>query len=171
MRTVRELIERNALCFPNREALVFGERRISHIMYAQRALRLASGLYRLGLRRQDRIAVLAMNGVEIYETYAAAEAGGYIAVPINFRPAPPEIVQVLRDCGAKILIFESTYAPRGVVTMEVVVDAYGVRHPAGMAERAVFVIDKNGIIRWIHVHRPISEAPNNEEILTVLSTL
>jgi len=109
MRTVRELIERNARCFSNREALVFGERRISHAAYAQRALRLASGLYRLGLRRQDRVAVLAMNCVEIYETYAAAEVGGYIAVPINFRLAPPEIVQVLRDCGARTLIFESQY--------------------------------------------------------------
>ncbi|MFL6606443.1 MAG: class I adenylate-forming enzyme family protein [Steroidobacteraceae bacterium] len=109
MRTVRELIERNALCFPNREALVFGERRISHGTYAQRALRLASGLYRLGLRRQDRVAVLAMNCVEIYETYAAAEVGGFIAVPINFRLAPPEILQVLRDSGARILIFESQY--------------------------------------------------------------
>jgi acyl-CoA synthetase (AMP-forming)/AMP-acid ligase II len=110
MRTVRDLIERNALCFPNREALVFGERRLSHSAYAQRALRLASGLYRLGLRRQDRVAVLAMNGVEIYETYAAAEVGGYVAVPINFRLAPPEIVHVLRDSGAKLLIFEAQYA-------------------------------------------------------------
>jgi acyl-CoA synthetase (AMP-forming)/AMP-acid ligase II len=110
MRTVRDLIERNALCFPNREALVFGERRLSHSAYAQRALRLASGLYRLGLRRQDRVAVLAMNGMEIYETYAAAEVGGYIAVPINFRLAPPEIIQILRDCGAKLLIFEAQYA-------------------------------------------------------------
>jgi acyl-CoA synthetase (AMP-forming)/AMP-acid ligase II len=110
MRTVRDLIERNALCFPHREALVFGERRLSHSAYAQRALRLASGLYRLGLRRQDRVAVLAMNGVEIYETYAAAEVGGYIAVPINFRLALPEIIQVLRDSGAKVLIFEAQYA-------------------------------------------------------------
>jgi len=109
MRTVRELLERNALCFPNREALVFNEARLSHSTYAERALRLASGLYRLGLRRQDRVAMLAMNGVEIYETYAAAEVGGYIAVPINFRLAPPEIVQVLRDSGAKILVFESQY--------------------------------------------------------------
>src|SRR2546423_7582726 len=109
MRTVRELIERNALSFPNREALVCGERRLTHSAYALRARRLASGLHRLGLRRQDRVAVLAMNCVEIYETYAAAEVGGYIAVPINFRLAPPEIIQVLRDCGARTLIFESQY--------------------------------------------------------------
>src|SRR5579862_237547 len=110
MRTVRDLIERNALCFPDREALVSGERRLSHSAWLQRALRLASGLYRLGLRRQDRVAVLAMNSVEIYETYASAEVAGYVAVPINFRLAPPEMVQVLRDSGAKILIFQAQYA-------------------------------------------------------------
>jgi acyl-CoA synthetase (AMP-forming)/AMP-acid ligase II len=54
--------------------------------------------------------VLAMNGIEIYESYAAAEVGGYIAVPINYRLAPPEMIQLLRDSGAKILIFELQYA-------------------------------------------------------------
>ena len=110
MQTVRDLIERNALCFPDREALICGERRLTHAAYSQRAFSLASGLYRLGLRHQERVAVLAMNGTEIYETYAAAEVGGFIAVPINYRLAPPEITQLLRDSGAKILIFESQYA-------------------------------------------------------------
>lgn len=110
MRTVRDLIERNALCFSDREALIFGDRRITHAVYAQRALRLASGLHGLGLRRQERVAVLAMNGIEIYETYAAAEVGAYIAVPVNYRLAVPEIATLLRDAGAKILIFEAQYA-------------------------------------------------------------
>src|SRR5487761_1228973 len=110
MRTVRDLIERNALCFSDRDALIFGDRRITHAVYAQRALRLASGLHGLGLRRQERVAVLAMNGIEIYETYAAAEVGAYIAVPVNYRLAVPEIATLLRDAGAKILIFEAQYA-------------------------------------------------------------
>jgi acyl-CoA synthetase (AMP-forming)/AMP-acid ligase II len=111
MRTVRDLIDRNARCFPNREAMVYGDRRLTYATYAERALRLASGLYRLGLRRQDRVAVLAMNCLEIYETYAAAEAAGFIAVPINFRLAAPEIAHVLVDSGAKVLIYEEQYAP------------------------------------------------------------
>src|SRR5258708_2279077 len=110
MRTVRELIERNARYFPNREAFVCGDRRLTHGGLAQRALRLASGLYQLGLRRQDRLALLAMNSLEFYETYAAAEVAGYVAAPINYRLAPAEIAYMLRDSGAKILIFEAQYA-------------------------------------------------------------
>jgi acyl-CoA synthetase (AMP-forming)/AMP-acid ligase II len=110
MRTVRELIERNARYFPNREAFVCGDRRLTHGGLAQRALRLASGLYELGLRRQDRLAILAMNSLEFFETYAAAEVAGYIAAPINYRLAPAEIAYMLRDSSAKILIFEAQYA-------------------------------------------------------------
>jgi acyl-CoA synthetase (AMP-forming)/AMP-acid ligase II len=110
MRTVRELIERNARYFPNREAFVCGDRRLTHAGLAQRALRLADGLYGLGLRRQDRLAILAMNCLEFYETYGAAEVAGYIAGPINYRLAPAEIAYMLRDSGAKILIFEAQYA-------------------------------------------------------------
>ena len=60
----------------------------------------------------------------------------------------------------------SDFYPQGKVT-----DAYGVRHAAGMAERALFVIDTSGKIAWIHVHRPISEAPDNEELFEVLRKL
>lgn len=60
----------------------------------------------------------------------------------------------------------SDFYPQGKV-----VDLYGVRHAAGMAERALFVIDKNGKIAWIHVHRPTGEAPDNEELFDVLRKL
>lgn len=52
-----------------------------------------------------------------------------------------------------------------------VAQKYGVMHELGMAERALFVIDKEGTIRWIHVHRPIGEAPDNEELFDVLKKL
>ena len=52
-----------------------------------------------------------------------------------------------------------------------VAQKYGVMHDLGMPERALFVIDKEGKIRWIHVHRPIGEAPDNEELFDVLRQL
>jgi len=60
----------------------------------------------------------------------------------------------------------SDFYPQGKV-----VDLYGVRHMAGMPERALFVIDKAGKIAWIHVHRPTGEAPDNEELFEVLRKL
>ena len=60
----------------------------------------------------------------------------------------------------------SDFYPQGQVT-----DLYGARHPAGMPERALFVVDKAGKIAWIHVHRPTGEAPDNEELFEVLRKL
>ncbi|HLZ24689.1 MAG TPA: redoxin domain-containing protein [Ktedonobacterales bacterium] len=75
----------------------------------------------------------------------------------------------LREFGQKLGIsypLLSDFYPQGKVT-----DAYGVRHAAGMPERALFVIDKSGKIAWIHVHRPTGEAPDNEELFEILRKL
>ena len=110
MLTPVEIIERNACYYPEREAYIYAERRLTHAQWYDRAKRCAGGLYQLGLRRQDRVAILAMNCLEFYETYAAAEVGSYICAPVNYRLAPPEIVFMMRDSLAKILIFEAQYA-------------------------------------------------------------
>jgi mycoredoxin-dependent peroxiredoxin len=60
----------------------------------------------------------------------------------------------------------SDFYPQGKVS-----DLYGARHPAGMAERALFVVDKAGRLAWIHIHRPIGEAPDNEDLFDVLRRL
>jgi acyl-CoA synthetase (AMP-forming)/AMP-acid ligase II len=110
MLTIADLFDRNARYFPQREAFVCDNVRLTHARYADRARRLASALHRLGLRHQDRFAILAMNCLEFYEAYAAAEYGATILVPVNFRLAPAEIVHVLKDAGARGLIFEERYA-------------------------------------------------------------
>lgn len=54
-----------------------------------------------------------------------------------------------------------------------VAEKYGVlrkneNEPAyGASERALFIIDKEGIVQWIDVH-PIDRQPDNEELFDVL---
>lgn len=45
--------------------------------------------------------------------------------------------------------------------------AYGVLREGGFAERALFVIDQQGIVRYAHVN-PIGEVPDNEPVFKVL---
>jgi peroxiredoxin (alkyl hydroperoxide reductase subunit C) len=47
---------------------------------------------------------------------------------------------------------------------------YGVLREGGFAERALFVVDKQGILRYIHVH-PVGQVPDNKPVLDVLSKL
>ena len=51
-----------------------------------------------------------------------------------------------------------------------VCQAYGVLREGGFAERALFVVDRQGIIRYVHVN-PIGEVPDNKPVLDVLQRL
>ncbi|GAC1366532.1 MAG: hypothetical protein NVSMB38_46080 [Ktedonobacteraceae bacterium] len=60
----------------------------------------------------------------------------------------------------------SDFYPQGKV-----VDLYGVRHAAGMAERALFVIGKDGVIRYIEIQHSPGEMPDNEDLFEALRKL
>ncbi len=56
----------------------------------------------------------------------------------------------------------SDFWPHGVVSKK-----YGVLRSEGYTERAIFIIDRNGIIRYIDIH-DIDKQPSNDELLKVL---
>jgi glutaredoxin len=59
----------------------------------------------------------------------------------------------------------SDFYPHGKIT-----NSYGVLRTEGYPERAIIVIDKLGIIRYIDVHN-IDEQPDNEELFKVLESI
>jgi len=109
MKTLGEMTERNARYFPAGNAFTSASRRVSNFELAVRARRLSSHLYRAGLRRQDRVAILSTNCVEYFETYRACEWAGYIAATVNFRLAAREVHYILQDASPKVLVFEAQY--------------------------------------------------------------
>lgn len=110
LRTLRDLTERNAYLHREDIHLVFGERRSTFRRFADRSSRLAGALHELGMRHQDRVAMLAMNCAEYLEVYGACEVAPYIVAPLNFRLAAPELEFVLLDSAPRVLIFEQQYA-------------------------------------------------------------
>ncbi len=59
----------------------------------------------------------------------------------------------------------SDFWPHGAVAVK-----YGVLRPEGHSERAIFVVDKRGIIRYIDIHN-IDEQPDNEVLFAELSKI
>ncbi len=55
--------------------------------------------------------------------------------------------------------------PYGYVSVQ-----YGVLRGSGTTERAIFVVDKQGIIRYIDIHA-ISEQPPTDQIMAALDKL
>ena len=108
-RTLGAVLERNSLYHPDVEALIFEERRLTHRQFRNRATRLASSIFNLGLKRQERVSVLCSNTTEVLEIYFACYVAGYIATPVNFRLAVPEMQYILKDAAPKVLFFEAQY--------------------------------------------------------------
>jgi fatty-acyl-CoA synthase len=95
--------------FPNKTAVVCGERRLTYAQFGERAARLGSALRSAGLNSGDRVAFLSSNCHRFLETYYGVLEGGGVLLPLNFRLAPAELTYVLNDAGARFLFLEGQF--------------------------------------------------------------
>ena len=72
----------------------------------QRVNGLANGLLDLGLQKGDVCAFLCTNRVEIVEIYFALAKIGVLGIPLNYRLAPAEMIELMDYCDAKAMIFD-----------------------------------------------------------------
>jgi long-chain acyl-CoA synthetase len=87
-------------------ATIDGERQRTWREFCDRVSRLAGALLDIGLKHDDRVAMLALNSDRHLEFYYATIWAGGIFVPLNTRLAPPELAVILADAGAQILVVD-----------------------------------------------------------------
>ena len=87
-----------------RVAVLDGDRQLTYADVYERALRLAVGLRKHGVREGDRVAVLAANGHRFIEAFFGIPAFGMVIVPLNTRLAEPELVAILDNCRPRVLL-------------------------------------------------------------------
>ncbi|SDF33778.1 fatty-acyl-CoA synthase [Blastococcus fimeti] len=109
--TMGDQLARHARKNPQDAALRFDGAGRSYGELDQRVTRLARALRERGVGPGDRVAVLALNGMETWETYLAGVRLGAIVVPVNFRLVPDEVAYVLTDSGAVALVVDAALAP------------------------------------------------------------
>jgi acyl-CoA synthetase (AMP-forming)/AMP-acid ligase II len=76
----------------------------------ERASRLARALRAAGLERGDRIALLAYNRAEHLELMVAAQRGGFVLVPLNWRLTVDELASIVADCTPALLVHAASLA-------------------------------------------------------------
>lgn len=86
------------------------DRRFSFGAVDDRVNRLAQALLGLGFRKGDVVAFLTTNRAEIVEIYFALARTGIVGLPLNYRLAEPEIVELMRAMNAKGPIFKAKFA-------------------------------------------------------------
>lgn len=103
---LRDLVAR----FPERDAVVAGDERLSFAELDGRVARIAGGLAGLGVGAGDRVALLLDNGWEFVASLLACNRLGAICVPIGIRQRQAELEFLLTDSGATVLIHEAALA-------------------------------------------------------------
>lgn len=103
-----------ASCRENSEriALVDAQCSLTYRELEERIVSAAADLVRRGVKPNDPVALLMLNGVDYSVAYFAVQTVGGIAVLVNARLAAPEIEHVLEDSGARILVTESQLLDR-----------------------------------------------------------
>ncbi|MCF8127933.1 MAG: long-chain-fatty-acid--CoA ligase [Deltaproteobacteria bacterium] len=106
---LNELLPKAVRLYPEKEAVVCGELRMTYREFAARVWRLSQGLQDLGIRQGDRVAVLHENTHEYLEIYFAAAHLGAILVSLNYRLAPKELAGILNDSESRMLIAQGVF--------------------------------------------------------------
>lgn len=111
-----------------------------------------------------------------FSPVCSAQLPSYEAELSRFKDFDTEVVSLSMDSGYALNAWAksmqtsfpllSDFYPQGQV-----VDLYGLRHPVGMSNRAVVVIDKEGVIRYIEVLDAPGDMPDNEDLFEALRKL
>jgi fatty-acyl-CoA synthase len=97
------LLSNNAAKFPQKDAIVCDQGRMTFAQFERRVARLSGAMLASGLKRGERVALLFYNGSPFVESYFAAIRVGLVATPVNFRFVGDEIIHILNDSGAVAL--------------------------------------------------------------------
>lgn len=102
--TVGQMLNAVATRYPEREAIVFGDQRITYREFQQEANRLARGFLALGIKRDDKVALWLPNRPRwLYAQYAAAMIGAPV-VALNTRYKAHELAYILSQSDSTTLL-------------------------------------------------------------------
>ena len=94
---------------PEGEFLIYGERRVSWLEMNDRVNKLAAGLVAQGVKKGDNVILMFHNCPEFFEANYAIQKLGAVAVPMNYRFSPREIVYQANHSEAVAFIFEALW--------------------------------------------------------------
>jgi fatty-acyl-CoA synthase len=104
-------LSRSASVFPDRPAVVCGERRYNWRQTYERCRRLAGALATHGVGHGDTVAVMAPNVPEAFEAHFGVPMAGAVLNALNIRLDPETIAFILGHGEAKVLLTDTEFAP------------------------------------------------------------
>jgi long-chain acyl-CoA synthetase len=90
----------------SRTAIVMGDRRVSFTELEADSNRVAHALIKMGVKKGDRVAMVQASNPEFVNVFFGILKAGAIAVPLDSRYVPDELVSLFNDCHPRVLVVE-----------------------------------------------------------------
>ena len=107
--TPLEFARRTRKLYPQHEAVVDGDLRLTYAEFFDRCDRWSAALQTLGVRQGDRVAYIAPNTHAQLESFYAVPQIGAVLVPINYRLTSDDFAYLINHSGARIVCAHSDY--------------------------------------------------------------
>ncbi|HEX5345948.1 MAG TPA: acyl--CoA ligase family protein [Pseudonocardiaceae bacterium] len=104
-------LRRSAEVYPDKDAVVYAERRVSYVDFAAQTTRVARALRASGVQPGDRVAYLLPNLPEMLVAHFAVPLAGAVLVAINTRLSGEEVRYICDHSGSKLLVVDAALYP------------------------------------------------------------
>jgi fatty-acyl-CoA synthase len=95
--------------YPEREAVVDGDLRLTYAQFFERCDRWSMALRSLGIKQGDRVAYIAPNTHAMLESFYAVPQLGAVLVPLNYRLIAADFKYLINHSGARVVCAHSDY--------------------------------------------------------------
>src|SRR5713101_1950588 len=101
--TPLEFARRSRKLYPEREAVVDGDLRLSYEQFFDRCDAWSAALQALGVKQGDRVAYIAPNTHAQLESFYAVPQIGAVLVPLNYRLTADDFEYIITHSGATVV--------------------------------------------------------------------
>lgn len=108
--TPLSFLTRTVDLYPDRDAIIYGDRRYTWRDVGERTTRLASGLSQLGVGVGDTVSVMCPNTPELFEAHFGVAMAGGVLNAINTRLDVDTVGYILDHSDAKVLLTDTAFS-------------------------------------------------------------
>ncbi len=109
IKNVADIVRVHAAQRPDAIALVVGDKAITFAELDERSNRAAQAFRAAGVGFGDRVAFIEKNGSEFFEVMFGLAKLGAVGVAVNWRLAAPEMLQIIEDAHAGVIVVGSEF--------------------------------------------------------------
>lgn len=106
---VNHFLRRSASLYPDRVAIIDGERNFTYREFWERSNKLSNALLKAGIGKGDRVCILSPNSHFFLESFYGVSQIGAVLVPLNYRLLPADHEFIIQHAGVKAMLVDYDY--------------------------------------------------------------